>query len=232
MTHRGRRGAAAAPRLPRPTSLREVQPVSPRSAAPKKARVRHSPDVRQALIVKAAQDVIVERGMRAASARNISEACGISPGLLTYHFPSMDDLLVEALRTASAGFTAQLVSSTSHLESASERLEGLLVGSLPITAQGRRNWILWIEYWARAAHHAELAELHSVNYAEWRKIFHDVIASGIESGEFRDVDPRAAALQAVGLLDGIGMQATIGDRNIDPETAQGVLLGFVRSLRS
>jgi AcrR family transcriptional regulator len=211
---------------------REVHTVPKAPAAPKKARVRHSPDVRQALIVKAAQDVIVERGMRAASARNISEACGISPGLLTYHFPSMDDLLVAALRSASADFTRRLVSSTKHLESASERLEALLVGSLPITAEGRRNWILWIEYWARAAHHAELAELHSENYAAWRQMFQDVITEGIESGEFCDVDAKAADLRTVALLDGIGMQATIGDRNIDPETAKNVLLGLVKSLRA
>jgi AcrR family transcriptional regulator len=205
--------------------------VSRAGAAPKKTRVRHSPDVRQALIVEAAQNVIVERGMRAVSARSISEACGISPGLLTYHFPSIDDLLVEALRAASADFTERLVSRIQHLDSASERLEALLLGSLPSTAEGRRNWVLWIEYWARAAHHAELAGMHSETYDAWRGIFHDVIAEGIASGEFREVEPRAAALQAVGLLDGIGMQATIGDRTIDTETAEAVLRGLVQSLR-
>jgi AcrR family transcriptional regulator len=193
--------------------------------------VRHSPDVRQALIVQAAQDVIVERGMRAVSARSISEACGISPGLLTYHFPSIDDLLVEALRAASAEFTERLVGTIQQLETATERLEALLLGSLPSSAEGRRNWILWIEYWARAAHHAELAGMHSETYASWRGIFQDVIADGIATGEFRDVDPRAAALHAVGLLDGIGMQATVGDRTVDTATAEAVLRGLVQSLR-
>ena len=204
----------------------------PRSSdAARKPRVRHSPDVRQNLILKAAQDVIVEGGMRAASARNISDAAGISPGLLTYHFPTMDELLVAALRKASAEFTDGLVKSTQHLGSASERLEALLVGSLPITDQGKRNWVLWIEYWARAAHHAELAEMHSDSYDSWRAMFEDVIKDGIASGEFRSVDTKATAVQTVALLDGIGMQATIGDRNIDVETAKKVLLGLVESLR-
>jgi hypothetical protein len=63
-------------------------------------------------------------------------------------------------------------------------------------------------------------------------MFQDVITEGIESGEFCDVDAKAAALRTVALLDGIGMQATIGDRNIDPETAKNVLLGLVKSLRA
>lgn len=202
-----------------------------RPAATKKTRVRHTPDVRQGLIVKAAQDVIVERGMQAASARNISDACGISPGLLTYHFPSMDMLLVAVLRQASADFTEGLVKGLDDLTTAGERLEALLIGSLPITPQGRRNWILWIEYWARAAHHSELAELHSESYDSWRARFEQVIASGVASGEFRAVDPKATAMHAVALLDGIGMQATIGDRNIDASTAKAALLAFVDSLR-
>jgi hypothetical protein len=73
--------------------------------------------------------------------------------------------------------------------------------------------------------------MHSETYDAWRGLFRDVIAEGIASGEFREVDPRAAALQAVGLLDGIGMQATIGDRTIDTGTAEAVLLGLVQSLR-
>lgn len=89
-----------------------------------------------------------------------------------------------------------------------------------------------MEYWARASHFEELAELHSERYGEWRSTFEQIIAAGVESGEFRQVDPASTALVIVALLDGLGVQTVIGDSAVTVMTAHAVLLDYVSSLES
>ena len=49
---------------------------------------------------------------------------------------------------------------------AHEQLMSLIDRAAPSTPDSLRNWRLWMEYWARASHFAELADVHSERYAE------------------------------------------------------------------
>ena len=195
-------------------------------------RQRHTPEVRRALILSAAQDIIAEQGYPAASARTVAARCGISPGTLTYHFPSIDALLGAALREASIEYTHSAINLARELPGAADRLMSLIDAALPSSAGSLRNWRLWIEYWARASHHPDLAALHSERYAEWRSTFAQIVAAGVESGEFKPVDPASAALTLVALLDGLGLQTVIGDSAVSVSTARGILDEYVTTLRS
>lgn len=188
-----------------------------------RTRKRHTPEVRRALIIRAAQDIIAEQGYPAASARTVAARCGISPGTLTYHFPSIDALLVAALREASIGFTNAAIDSTLGLPTARARLMSLIDAALPSTPGALRNWRLWLEYWARASHFPELADLQSERYGEWRAAFAQIVASGVASGEFENVDPAQTAIVIVALLDGLGMQTVIGDSAVTVPAAHAIL---------
>jgi AcrR family transcriptional regulator len=193
-------------------------------------RKRHTPEVRRALVIKAAQEIIAEQGYAAASARTVAARCGISPGTLTYHFPSMDSLLGAALREASIGYTTSAIRSARSFPRAHDRLMSLIDAALPSSPDASRNWRLWMEYWARASHSPELAELHSERYADWRSTFAEIIAEGVASGEFRRLDPVSAALTLVALLDGLGLQAVIGDTAVSVTIAHALLDEYVSSL--
>ncbi len=197
-----------------------------------RTRQRHAPEVRRALILKAAQDIIAEDGYPAASARTVAARSGISPGTLTYHFPSIDALLGAALREASIGYTNSAIESARELAGAQDRLMSLIDAALPSSARSLRNWRLWIEYWARASHLPDLAALHSERYAEWRSTFAEAVEQGVASGEFRAVDPGSTALTLVALLDGLGLQTVIGDSAVTVATARSILSDYVSSLRA
>jgi AcrR family transcriptional regulator len=205
------------------------QALNPVRAAGR-TRQRHAPEVRRALIIKAAQDIIAEQGYSAASARTVAARCDISPGTLTYHFPSMDSLLEAALRDASTQYTTSAIQSARSLPSAHDRLMSLIDAALPSSPDASRNWRLWMEYWARASHSPVLAELHSERYAEWRSTFAEIVSEGVESGEFRRLDPDSTALTLVALLDGLGLQTVIGDSAVSLTMAHALLDEYVSSL--
>jgi AcrR family transcriptional regulator len=191
-------------------------------------RRRHPPDVRQALILEAAKELIAEVGLGGATAREIAARCDISTGTLTHHFPSMDQLLVEALRSSSKEFTDRNLGAAEAEHSARDRLHLLIETALPDKPEALRNWRLWLEYWARAAHEPELAALHRERYREWRGAFERVIAEGVGTGEFDRVDAMTAARELVGLFDGLCIEVVIGGQVTVRETRK-ILLAWIDS---
>jgi AcrR family transcriptional regulator len=186
--------------------------------------------VRRALIIAAAQDCICEQGFGATSARVVAARAGVALGTVTYHFDSIDALLVAALRDASVRLTGEIVAAVYKETGAVARLHRLIDSALPSSPAAKRNWRLWLEYWARATHVPELAALHKERYDEWRGLVKDLLVQGVESGELVVPAPARTAMKLVALQDGLGLQAAIGDRSVKVATARELLYEFVADL--
>ena len=77
--------------------------------------------------------------------------------------------------------------------------------------EGEREWVLWVELWLRAAREPELRPVAGRMYESYREWVAGVIRRGVESGEFREVDPDEVADLAMALFDGLGVRALIRD---------------------
>lgn len=62
---------------------------------------------REALLA-ATLAVVVDEGVSAVTARRVAARAGVSPGTVTHHFPSVDGLLVTALREACGHVVSEL----------------------------------------------------------------------------------------------------------------------------
>ncbi|WP_031273697.1 TetR/AcrR family transcriptional regulator, partial [Curtobacterium sp. B8] len=60
-------------------------------------RARQRPEVRRAMIVAAAREVIVRRGVGSTGLRDIAAEAGVSVGTVTYHFGSVAEILNEVV---------------------------------------------------------------------------------------------------------------------------------------
>lgn len=58
----------------------------------------------RALLVEAADKILIEEGAHAISARRVAERAGLKPQLVHYYFQSMDDLLIAVFRGAQQGY--------------------------------------------------------------------------------------------------------------------------------
>lgn len=193
-------------------------------------RRRHAPDVRRELLLVAARDCIAEHGFARTTARVVATRSGVSLGTLTYHFDSLDTLLMEALRGASAEFTAANLQAATKIEGASAQLRFLIDTALPGSPAADRNWYLWLEYWVRALHEPTMSALHSERYAEWRGAFESILRAGVKSQELIALDPVTTAIELVALLDGLGLQAVIGDPVVEAHGAASLLHAAVDRL--
>jgi hypothetical protein len=74
---------------------------------------------------------------------------------------------------------------------------------------------LWVELWLRAVREPKLQPVAAVLYARYRAWIAGLIQAGIDSGEFKAVDPGETADHAMALLDGFGLRALLRDPAMD-----------------
>jgi AcrR family transcriptional regulator len=180
--------------------------------------------VRRPAILKAAAEVIAERGVIGTRIADVAERAGTSaPGVL-YWFASKDELLTEALRFSDDHFYASLNDELAQLQGPRERL-ARIVEMWP--AEGDGEAVLWMELWVRALRDPAVNAAREKLDARWRATIADVVRDGQAAGEFGSVDPEEFALTLGALMDGFAIQLALRDPVVTPELVREHCLALV-----
>jgi AcrR family transcriptional regulator len=178
-------------------------------------------------ILGAAVEVIAERGLCDTRVADVAKRAGASAALVLYYFESKDRLLTEALTHAEDRFYLETFHELTGIERASDRLAHLIDRSFP-TPQGSSemlgDWKLWIELWSRALRDPEVARKREALDRRWRGTIADVVRAGQEAGEFDPVDPDDFALRIASMIDGLAIQAVMGDPEAGPDRLRRVCM--------
>jgi AcrR family transcriptional regulator len=143
--------------------------------------------LRKPQIIAAAAEVLYERGLFDTRIGDIAERAGTSAPTILYYFESKDavDKLVHLIEETSLG------------------------------PGGLSDWTLWMEMWVRARRDPAVRDTYFRLDRRQRKLIADIVREGQESGEFnRDTDPDEFALALSGLMDGLGVQVTLGQPDV------------------
>src|ERR1700734_1370611 len=108
------------------------------------------PEQRREQLLRAALDVIVERGYADTRIADVAERAGTSPALVIYYFKTRDQLLTEALRYSGDAWYASGTHRLAAIGTATGRLTELIAMTcLPGTdPPSRPEWLLWLDRWA------------------------------------------------------------------------------------
>jgi DNA-binding transcriptional regulator YbjK len=170
---------------------------------------RYDPDRRQR-IIDAAIRVVGAKGIAGLSHRTVAAEADVPLGSTTYHFATLDDLLVAALRQANEGF-ARVVAAHPALSDPAADLPGELARVLGEWLAGDRTGVeLEYELYLAALRRPALRPVA----AEW--------AGGVSTLLATRTDP-VTARALVAVLDGICLQVLLTDAPYDEENARVVL---------
>jgi AcrR family transcriptional regulator len=184
-------------------------------------------EVRREEIVRAALEVISERGFQDTRVADIAARARTSAPAVLYHFESKGEILdavvslaedrfydgVEATLAEDVGPTERLVR---FLESAARDDEGEATVAM---------WRMWLEIWTRALRERHTARTRQLLDRRWRAVLTATISEGIRAGEFTpSADAAQVALLLAALMDGLAVQLALGDPDVGPETMTETLL--------
>ena len=187
-------------------------------------------DQRRGQMLRAALDVIAERGFADTRIADIAERIGISPALVIYYFKTKDQLLTEAIRHYEDTWYAEGKRRMDRLETAAERLEEFVAMNMlpdPDPQLETANWKLWLDFWAQAARNADVAGVRQKSDERWRTVVVSLVVAGQEAGEFADIDPHPFSIFVNALLDGLTVQIALEDPVVDPVSAYELCMLYI-----
>jgi AcrR family transcriptional regulator len=164
------------------------------------------PDVsaeRTQQIVEAAVAVFVRSGISNARMEDIANEAGLSKGTLYLYFDSKDALIeaiLDSFMDRELAYAQELLEGdgTTALEKVN-RFADLVVQDLE---QLKELASLYMEFLSLATREESVRTIVQRPFHDFMEIFMGIVRQGIEKGEFRPVDPMAAALTIGTLIDG------------------------------
>jgi AcrR family transcriptional regulator len=190
-------------------------------------------DQRREQMLRAALEVIVERGFPETRIADVAERAGTSPALVIYYFKTKDQLLTEAIRFSEDTWYENGTSRVALIDTAAARLEELIALScLPEVDDPdapNTSWLLWLDLWAQAARHPEVARVRQKFDERWRDTIASLVLQGQEAGEFGPIDAADFAVTMSALLDGFAIQIALEDPTVGPGRAFELCMRFAAS---
>ena len=173
--------------------------------------------LRKPQIIAAAADVLYERGLFDTRIGDIAERAGTSSPTILYYFQSKDRLLEEAVDQTDRDFYVRLTEGLARREGAAAKLVHL-IEETSLGPDGLSDWTLWMEMWVRARRDPAVRNTYFRLDRRQRKLIADLVREGQAAGQFdRDVDADDFALALSGLMDGLGVQVTLGQPDVTAE---------------
>lgn len=170
---------------------------------------RYDPERRQR-IIDAAIRVAGEKGIGGLSHRSVAAEADVPLGSTTYHFKTLDELLVAALRQANEGFAKAVVTSGAFEDPRADLAEEL-AGLLGEWLAGERTGVeLEYELYLAALRRPALRPVA----AEWCRGIGDALAERVDPVTVRAL---------VALMDGICLQVLLTDTPYDEGFAREML---------
>jgi AcrR family transcriptional regulator len=166
---------------------------------------RRLDDIRRPQILATTVDLIRERGLWEVRLSDVAQRAGLSATSVVYYFGSKDQLFAEAIAHADDAFYEPLLSELRELESGTERIACLFVGS------STSDWPLWMDLWVYSRRHPETGAAQRHFHERWRETIADVVRHGIDRGEWNVAEPGEVALRLSALTDGLAVHMVLGD---------------------
>ncbi len=182
-------------------------------------------EARRIEMLRAAAELICERGFGETRIADVAKRAGVSSALVIYYFGTRDRLLVDALRYSEESFYEAAEKMLAEVPSLHERLSLLVKWTCVPEADDEipGAWGLWFDLWAQAFRHNEVKAGREELDARWRKM----IVDAIKSAELdTKVNARMFALEFAALLDGLSIQVALEDPEVDSDLAYDIAMHF------
>ena len=181
-------------------------------------------EARRIEMLRAAAELICERGFGDTRIADVAKRAGVSSALVIYYFGTRDRLLVDALRYSEESFYEAAEKMLAEVPSLRERLSLLIQWTC--VQEGADEipgaWGLWFDLWAQAFRHDEIKAGRAERDSRWRKM----IVDALDSSELSGKDKRMFALEFAALLDGLSIQVALDDPELDSDLAYDIAMHF------
>jgi AcrR family transcriptional regulator len=181
---------------------------------------------RREQMLRAALEVIIERGYAETRIADVAERTGTSPALVIYYFKTREQLLTEAIRYSDDAWYAEFLRRMEEIPTAAGRLTQLIAMNCLTDPEPGSYWTLWLDLWAFSPRSPGVAAVRQKSDERWRDAIRSIVLAGQEAGEFAQVNADDFTITLAGLLDGLAVQIALEDPQVPPQRAYELTMRF------
>lgn len=196
-----------------------------RIARPSSTAADSRHEARRAALLDAAIAVIAERGYDAVRLRDVAAACGVTTGMLQYHFESRDALLTAAFERMAFRHVESWRTAV-HAEADETRRLPVVLEQMLGEFSSIDTCTVWAELCVNAARHPHLQSVVRHVFEQWHDLLAEAVAAGVQHGALAPVLPVEDATSIIiAAVDGFDLAlATRAGLAQPDQAAQRVML--------
>jgi len=185
-------------------------------------------DERRRQILVGIFHAVVKSGYANCTITEISEAAGLSRGILHYYFKSKKEMLLELMTSLGNVHYDGLVRVTGETEDVREKIKSIVRFQYMDESKPFHDTAgVWVEFWGQVPHDPEVREVIRTIQARLRDLISGLIESGMEQGAFRPVHPRNTASVILSMMQGPTLQWSVDHKSVNGREVSGILEDFI-----
>lgn len=171
------------------------------------------------------------RGYAATRYADVADASGVPVASLQHYFPTLEELLREAMRFGVRAEFDRLRDHASRIQDPWSRIREVIRSTISLDSKRRTGgWVLWIEYWRASTRDDELAADCLEVDALWVDLVAAAISEGVSAGLFRPkTTPTEASYELHALIDGLGI--ALARRHTPLQARESILIAEMAARR-
>lgn len=183
---------------------------------------------RKADLVDAAWRAMLEHGATSVRLNQVAEQAGLTSGAIIYHYPDLQELLLDAHRAGMERFYEQRLRALEGIDSPARKLVVTIMSGLPTDCDDPDVRLL-CELGGAAARNSVYAVLLTSLFDRQVSLYQVILESGAAQGTFTlQSDSLDIARNLVALEDAYGYRIMARHPALDREAAAGLILGYAR----
>jgi AcrR family transcriptional regulator len=187
-------------------------------------------DQRRQEIIAAAWRLIVDRGLEAATMRELAAEAGFANGALKHYFPGKDEIIAGAYQHA-----LRLISDRGRGQAGDQSGLGALRAAcwaaLPLDDEATGAAGVLLSFWERGQSNAELRALYDQHLAAWRADLGGLIAQARAEGDITTATPDGQLVdEIITLTVGATLLRVVAPEFTPPAAVEALLDGFFARL--
>ena len=167
--------------------------------------------VERSMVMAEAAASFRDRGADSQSLDDVAGRLGVDPEAIHYWFGSEVELLGALMKARQQMFLDTLITRFAELDGASRKLRAVIE-----LAVDDHDATLWIELWRLSLDDESARMIRSELVDRYRELIGRLVAAGRSAGEFEPRSIDRATLTVIALVDGLSVQATVGDPLVTP----------------
>lgn len=182
---------------------------------------------RQAQIINSALAIALEKGFENSRMDDIVNHSKLSKGTIYYYYKSKKDLYLSLVDFWFIEYSTGILSTLDKKESASDQLIALFSYFIYQYQKSPSTFELMIEFWRMSRLDKDFNHKLQKIYTQFLDYIAEIILTGIDNEEFKEVDPKITALSILINIEGIKWFSIFENSNVEAHEYMETITKFI-----